>query len=618
MCGVCGIASLRGSLNQDLASSRVRGMVQALGHRGPDETGEIVDTYAALGAARLAIRGLSSGKQPLVDRASGVTVVCNGEIDNHHELRTWLEAHGRPVELATDIAVIPGLYLELDTAFVQRLIGNFAIAIWDPRRRRVVFARDRAGERPLFFAVQNHLIRFSTEIAALACDHGSPLTLDREALGNYLQFGCFAAPKSPFQEIQKVAPAEIVTIDANGIQQQRYWRWEIPTTPKRAASVDGFDTVFREAVRRQSDVDVPYGVFLSGGVDSSLVAAVARAVRPDYKLKAYTLRFSEKSYDEGLFAERVGQMLGIETVPVWVTPEAIRDGIGELVSLVGEPLADPAWMPTALLARRASQDVKLTLVGEGGDELFGGYPTYIGAQFAARYARLPRLLKATIAGAVNAWPPSNKKVALSFLLKKFVQGADLDGVSRHLSWTSNIPPALLRQLGVEPVVQPAVDHSPEALLDLVQQRDLETSLAEGLLTKADRASMSSALELRAPFLDRDVMEFAATLPRAERVHGTKTKVFLKRYALRYLPSSIVNRKKRGLSVPLAAWLRGPLREWAESQLYSELLGDAGLNNAAALKLLEEHCQRRADHARVLWTLIVLSKWLTWASERGTP
>ncbi len=364
-------------------------------------------------------------------------------------------------------------------------------------------------------------------------------------------------------------------------------------------------------------MDVPYGVFLSGGVDSSLVSAVARSVRPDYKLKAYTLRFSEGSYDEGHFAVQVAKLLGIEAVPVWVKPEAFSEGIGELVSLVGEPLADPAWIPTALLARHAAQEMKLALVGEGGDELFGGYPTYSGAQLAERFAGLPGPLKAAIKRVVEAWPPSDKKVTLSFVLKKFVQGAEMDGVARHLLWTSNISPALLHRLGVDKLQQRFIDRSTEALLDVVQQNDLETSLAEGLLTKADRASMRSALELRAPFLDQPVMEFAATLPPAERVSGLKTKVFLKRYAERYLPKAIVYRKKRGLSVPLPGWLRGPLYEWAESRLNSDLLGEAGVDRKAALELLEEHRRRRADHARALWTLIVLSEWLSWASKRGT-
>jgi asparagine synthase (glutamine-hydrolysing) len=614
MCGVCGIVSVRGMLAHATADDRTSAMIEALAHRGPDASRLVTGSYSALGATRLSIRGLQASAQPMVDADTGVTVVCNGEIDNHRELRDWLEARGRTVESATDIAVIPGLFLELGDAFVQRLVGEFAVAIWDPRRQRVWLARDRAGERPLFFVVQHNLVRFATEIAALAVDESLTLRLDREALRGYLQFGSFAAPTAPFKEIQKVAPAEIVSIDAGGIQRRRYWRWDITNAPKMTPSLNAFDQIFREAVRRQSDVDVPYGVFLSGGLDSSLVAAVARRVRPDCHLRAYTLRFSEASYDEGWFAQRAAKQLGIEAEPVWVKPESFIDGVGELVRLVGEPLADPAWIPTALLARRAAQDVKLALVGEGADELFAGYPTYLGAQWADRYARLPAALQAAIRRAVEAWPPSEKKVSVSYLLKRFVQAAGMEGLTRHRLWTSNISPDVLTRLGVAPVStdgEPARD-----LLAMVQRHDLETLLAEGLLTKADRASMRSALELRAPFLDQAVMEFAATLPVGERVRSFTTKVFLKRYARRYLPAEIIYRRKRGLSVPLSAWLRGPLYDWSESRLRSPRLDDAGVDRRAAVALLEEHRQRHADHARALWTLIVLSEWLEWVGERA--
>jgi asparagine synthase (glutamine-hydrolysing) len=611
MCGVCGIVAVRGGLDVAMAGHQTGAMIEALAHRGPDESRLVTGAAASLGATRLAIRGLHSGTQPIVHPETGVTVVCNGEIDNHRELRRWLEARAHTLALATDVAVIPALYLELGDEFVERLDGEFAVAVWDPRGPRVVLARDRAGERPLFFLQQQNVIRFATEIAALASDDSLTLTLDRDALRGYLQFGSFVAPRSPFKEIQKVAPAELVVMDAQGIQRRRYWRWNIVEAPKSEPSLDEFDAMFREAVRRQSDVDVPYGVFLSGGVDSSLIAAVARAVRPDYRLRAYTLRFSEASYDEGCFAERVARQLGLEAVPVWVKPESFADGIGELVRLVGEPLADPAWIPTALLAQRAAQDVKLTLVGEGGDELFAGYPTYLGAQWADRYARLPAALQKLFRAVVEAWPPSEKKVTVAFVLKKFVQAAGLDGLARHRLWTSNIPPALLARLGVEPVAFP--EEPAEDLLSAVQRHDLENLLAEGLLTKADRASMKSALELRAPFLDRAVMEFAATVPAEQRARGLRTKVFLKRYAERYLPASIIHRRKRGLSVPLSAWLRGPLREWAQSRLSSPRLAEAGVDGRAAVALLEEHGQRRADHARALWTLIVLSEWLDWAA-----
>jgi asparagine synthase (glutamine-hydrolysing) len=618
MCGVCGIAAPGGALDGAQASRHVQAMVDALAHRGPDDSGLHGTSAAVLGATRLAIRGLADGRQPMVDPGSGVVVVCNGEIDNHGSLRSWLAARGRPVASATDVAVVPGLYLELGDRFVEQLSGVFAIAIWDPRQSRLLLARDRAGERPLFYYREGGTVRFATEISALSVDPSLRLSPDRGALARYVRFGYFAAPETPFSQIRKVAPGEMVVIDQDRVTRRRYWRWAITTATKRAPTVEGFDALFREAVRRQSDAEVECGVFLSGGLDSSLVAAVAKDLAPRRRLRAYTLRFSEASYDEGTSAERIARHLGLEWVPVAVTPETLQEGIPELVRVVGEPLADPAWVPTALLARRASRDVKLALVGEGADELFGGYPTYVGATLAERYTRLPRAVSAPLRILVERWPPSDRKVTLSYLLKRFVAAAELKPVERHRHWTSSISPELLRRLGVEDHTSddPDVDGG---VLDVLQRIDLETSLAEGLLTKADRASMSSALELRAPFLDPAVMEFAAALPPEERVRGVATKVFLKRFALRYLPAEVVSRRKRGLSVPLARWLREPLHAWAASRLGDDRLRLAGVNPDAAVELLEEHRRRRGDHARALWTLIVLAEWVAWASShRSAP
>jgi len=613
MCGVCGVLTLAGG-DPAPAERSVEAMLDALAHRGPDDRGLLTRGAATVGATRLAIRGLSSGQQPVTDAASGVVAVCNGEIDNHVELREFLRSRGRAPTLETDVAVIPGLYAELGEAFVDRLVGAFAIAIWDPAARRLLLARDRAGERPLFFAAERGQVRFATEIAALATEPAQRLTTDPAALRSFLRCGYFQSPDSPFREVRKVGPAELVVIDAGGVRRRRYWRWAIGATPKAPPGLGAFDAVFRNAVRRQSEVDVKYGAFLSGGVDSSLVAAVARRERPDYPLHAFTLRFREQSYDEGLFAQQIAARLGIACDAVWVTPEAFPPVLAELIAHAGEPLADPAWVPTALLARRAAQEVKVALVGEGGDELFGGYPTFIGALVSERYARLPSVVKRICRRAVEAWPPSDKKVSISFLLKKFVAAAELDGMRRHADWTSNVGPALLARLGVPEPEERAADRV-GALLDAVQRHDLETSLAEGLLTKADRASMNSALELRAPFLDREVIEYAATLPQAERVSGVTTKVFLKRYAMGYLPRAIVHRRKRGLSVPLSSWLRGPLHEWAEARIGSIRLADVGVERGAALALLAEHQSRKADHGRALWTLIVLSEWLEWAGRR---
>ncbi len=588
-------------------------MLQALSHRGPDDVGLYAFESAALGATRLAIRGGDDGRQPMVDKASGVVAVCNGEIDNHKELRRWLAERGRPVSQATDVAVIPGMYLELGEAFAEKLIGAFAIAIWDPRKKRLILARDRAGERPLFFTQTADNLVFGTEIACLISQHKLPVVFDSHALHQYLQFGLFAASSSPFANIQKVPPGSIVQVDEYGARCSTYWRWKNVETPKQPPSLDAFDKIFREAVRRQSDVDVDFGVFLSGGVDSSLVSAVARSLYPGRRLNAYTLRFAEESFDEGAFAEAVATSLKLEPITVLVRPDDLPETLSLLVKTVGEPLADPAWLPTALLARRAAQDVPMALVGEGADEMFGGYPTYIGAGVAEKFSLLPAWIRYAIRRTVEWLPVSEKKMTVSYLLKRFVQGAKLSGMTRHELWMSNIPPAILTRLGISSLDSRADSNSEGLLLDRVQRWDLENSLAEGLLTKADRASMTSALELRAPFLDESVMAFAASLPAADRVRNFSTKIFLKSYALRYLPESIVYRRKRGLSVPIGRWLRGPLREWAAAALGNERLEQIGVRPAVALELLSEHCRKDADHARSLWTLIVLSVWLDWVA-----
>ena len=608
MCGICGIVGFGEVPEVHQIRARVDAMLDALRHRGPNATGARGADDAVLGATRLAVRGIAAPDQPSVDAPTGVIVVCNGEIDNHKELRRWLEGRGRSVPAGSDVEVLPGLYLELGDAFVERLAGAFALAVWDPRSRRLLLARDRAGERPLFFAALPGQFRFASEVAALRESGGVSPQFSGEGIRGYLQFGNFAAPRSPFAHIEKVAPGERLVRDASGLQRSRYWRWSVTRCAKRVPSLEDFDSVFREAVRRQSDMETQFAVFLSGGLDSSLVAAVARSLRPELPLRAYTVRFDVESFDEGDVAATVAQRLGLEQRSVWVRPEDLQSELPALVRRVGEPLADPAWLPAALLAREAARDFRMTLVGEGADELFGGYPTYLGALLAQRFNRLPGAFRTLLRRAVNALPASEGKVTVSYLLKRFVRDAGVEGMARHQLWNSQISPELLERLGVAPAPLPGEPPPEGDLMDRVQQWDLEVPLAEGLLTKADRASMSSAMELRAPFLDVAVLEFAASLPVRERVRGFTTKVFLKRYAARYLPGNIIHRRKRGLSVPLGRWLRGPMRDWAAASLEGRHLEPLGLRPAGARAIFQEHLDRKADHARALWTLIVLSHW----------
>jgi asparagine synthase (glutamine-hydrolysing) len=407
----------------------------------------------------------------------------------------------------------------------------------------------------------------------------------------------------------------MIIVEPAGIEHRRYWNMPTNNPSAPTPATRDFDPVFRAAVARQSDIDVDYGVLLSGGIDSALMTAVARSVRPEKNTTAYCIRFAEASFDEGQYAAELAQQLGCDFVPVNVSAEDFPTALRELIHATGEPLADPAWIPLSLVTRRASKDVRVLLAGEGADELFGGYPTYLGAQWSNRYARLPAPVKSLCERLIEAFPASDKKVTLSFLLKRFIRGQELDGLARHLLWTASISPEWLRKLGVEPPLDDT-RHASSSLLDTIQRYDFGHSLPDALMAKADRGGMLHGVEIRAPFLDQAVIEFAARLPAQARVRGLTTKVFLKRYALDYVPREVVTRRKRGLSVPLAAWLRGPLREWAQAQLSHKLLGAAGIDTHAARELFDAHQARHGDHARAIWTLIVLSEWLQWLDQRA--
>lgn len=610
MCGISGLLSIGQAGRLREARSQVNAMLRAMRHRGPDGEESIDCPHGALGAGRLAIRGLVNGSQPIVDEETGVIAVCNGEIDNHRELRVWLAQRGVTVVKDTDVAVIPGLYIELGERFVERMEGAFACAVYDPRCGKLILARDRAGERPLFYWTIDGLFGFASELAGLLAVSAPP-PFCPDSIGEYLRFGFVSAPNTPFRGVQKLGPGESIVLDLNdgGEAKRRYWRWSAVETPKSPVSIDDFDLVFREAVRRQSDVDVPYGVFLSGGVDSSLVSSVLRSLRPDSSITAYTLRFREESYDEGDYASRVAALYGFHERDIWVGPDDLRQEVERLISGCKEPLGDPAWAPAALCAKAASAEIKLALAGEGADELFGGYPTYLGIGLAERYARLPGWFQRGIATLVEHWPHSDKKVPISYLIKRFIQGVEQSPLARHRLWTSHTaPPLVSRLMGTEDRLRESAKPGGSAL-DIIQRYDLENSLADGLLTKADRAGMSTGVEVRTPFLDTLILEISAGLPAPDRVNGLVTKAFLKRYALRYLPKDIVQRRKRGLSVPLSKWLRGPLHDWTHSRLAASRLSALGIDTELALQLFQDHCSQQAEHTRTVWSLALLDVWL---------
>lgn len=613
MCGIGGVLMNHHEGSHEAILLQVQAMLSAMLHRGPDGQAEYADESVGIGANRLAIRGIDQMQPPLFVHESGVVVACNGEIDNHRALRISLAAQGHVIGSSSDIAVIAPLYLEKDLGFLEHLDGVFAMALWDPRKRRLILARDRTGERHLYYALSAQGIWFASEFAALQVAAPAYVAMDRQALGYYLRSGYCPSPRTLLSQQFKVCPGEMIVRERNRTRYTRYWAAPIGRKQTSAPSTSEFDGVFRNAVERQTDVDADYGVLLSGGLDSSLITAVARQVRPAHRLRAYCVRFEESSFDEESSAQVVARMQDCPLTTVTLGATQVPQMLRHLVRTTGEPLADPAWLPLFLITEHASRDVKMLLAGEGADELFGGYPSYLGALWSSQYGKLPATLRRAIRRLVDAFPVSDKKVALSFLLKKFVDGQAHDGLTRHLLWNANLSQEWIRRLGMDcPMDQ--VEHHGLSLLDLVQSYDFEHSLPDALMAKADRGGMCHGLEIRAPFLDRAVIEYASTLPTNARIKRLRTKVFLKNYARRYLPPEIVERRKRGLSVPLGQWLRGPLHDWATEKLLSETLRNVGIRTDAALALMEDHMQRRGDHARGLWNLIVLSEWLEWARE----
>ncbi|MBS0432051.1 MAG: asparagine synthase (glutamine-hydrolyzing) [Proteobacteria bacterium] len=611
MCGISGVLNLdaRESPPLSIETECVRRMLEAMKHRGPNGDALLARNPVVMAANRLAIRGIDQPQPPLLQHDAGIIVACNGQIDNHRELRQSLARRGHEITLSTDVAVLAPLYLEEGLAFLEKIRGVFAIALWDARSQRLILARDRAGERHLYYHASGSRIAFASELAALLTSRLVPVRVDPTGVSRFLESGFCPAPRSPLAGVRKLGPGEMAVFDASGLRVRRYWNfaWNRAAT---SPAPDEFDAIFRDAVACQSDVDVDYGVLLSGGLDSALIAAVLRKLRPDRTLPAYCVRFAEASFDEGEQARRVAEDLGCAFIPATVSAEDFPPMLRKLIAGTGELIADPAWIPMAKIAERASQDVRTVLGGEGADELFGGYPTYPGARLAARYARLPQAIRTLTSRLVGTLPVSDRKVAVSFLLKRFVQGDGQDGMTRHRSWTAGISREWLGRLAIEPSAENTFQ-PPAELLDAVQQYDFTHSLPEGLLAKADRGGMLHGVEVRAPFLDRKVVEFAATLRPEQRVRGLTTKPFLKRYAAGYLPRWVIARRKRGLSVPLAAWLRGPLHEWAQARLGGANLAGAGIDTDAALALLSGHRRRREDHARAIWTLIVFSEWLEW-------
>jgi asparagine synthase (glutamine-hydrolysing) len=604
MCGILGMVAFDGHLRHPDHLSR---MGTRLRHRGPDDSGALSSPDCALGAERLRITDLRpEAAQPFADPLDRAWVAGNGAVYNAADLRRRYGSY--PYRSASDIEPLVPLYLDRGHLGFEDLDGMFAVAIWDRPSRRLVLARDRAGEKPLFWRLVQGEVWFASEIQALLT--APTPTVDLVALVDYVHLGYVREPRTIFTGIRKVPAGTALIFD--GPEPAMHPYWEPASVAATDLDIDAatatLDRELTDAVERQLAADVPVGVFTSGGVDSSLLAVLAARVLAPKRLRTFSVGFDDARFDERQPAADVARICGSTHSSVAVGEENLRSAFDRTTDRIAEPSGDPALLPTLLLADHARHAVGVVLSGEGADELFGGYPTYVCHRLVPAYRTVPRVIRTAAGDLLEQLPASHGKVTWDFLLRRFIRDADAPLLQRHVAWFgTGLSPAVLvgairRDLAID-------DRGRGDDLSRVMFFDYRTYLPDGLLTKIDRATMLVGLEARAPYLDRKVTSLALGLPTSLKVRGLSTKWLLKRVAQRHLPDGLVLRRKRGLSVPIAAWINGGLRDEIDRLLHRERLEAGGLFAAEFVTgLLADHRAGRADHARGLWPLIVFERW----------
>jgi asparagine synthase (glutamine-hydrolysing) len=622
MCGIYGVFSE--SSTGDPAGG-LAGHLEAMGcalyHRGPDGHALRVEAGVGLGVERLRIVDLDPrADQPFASPDGRLWLACNGEIYNAPELRRRYRDY--PFVSHSDVETLLPLYRDRGLAGLTEIDGMFGLALWDGFERRLILARDRAGEKPLFYARRGETVWFASEVQALLGVPGLPRDLDETALAQFLALGYVLEPRTLFTAIRRVEAGTFLSFTADGGEEcRRYWDpIGIANGPRPVEALESpvlhLRSLLETAVSKQVVADVPVGVFTSGGLDSSILAALAARSLGADRVHTYSARFTARSYDESAWATRVARRLGTRHVEVPCDEPDLLAAWTAVTEGVAEPLADPALLPVYLLARTARSDVKVVLSGEGADELFGGYPTYLGHRLAPWFLALPGPLRRGLQAGLARLPASGRKVTLEYLLKRFLAEAESPWAERHLRWFGTglaADPADWRRAGLDTLLAESGDDPAAALL-----LDYRTYLRDGLLVKVDRATMLSSVEARAPYLDRDVSAFALALPVREKIRGLEVKRLLKQAALAWLPGAVVNRRKRGLSVPVAGWINGGLRPEVDRLLDPERLKRQGCVDAARVaSLLAEHRAGRANHARPLWAALILGRFLErWMPERA--
>ncbi len=627
MCGIAGFVRQHGG--EAIDDRILDRMTSTLAHRGPDDAGTWCGDGAYLGHRRLSIIDVAGGRQPLVSEDGRVVVVVNGEIYNHHDLRDDLRARGHRFATRSDGEVLVHLWEDEGVAMLPRLQGMFAFALWDARDRTLLLARDRMGKKPLFWGVFDGEAVFGSGVRALLAHPEVPRRIDRDALYRYLTMDFVPAPRTMLAGIRKVMPGGYVIVREGRATEGRYHDLLHAPRPPVGNESDAAARIWETLVastRRRLESEVPLGVFLSGGLDSTAVLAAMAQDRDPATIRTFTIGFDDPSYDESEPARAVARHLGTDHHERILDGAQAIQGVRSVAELADDPLADASLIPTHLLSRFAREHVTVALSGDGGDELFYGYPTFLAdgpGRLAA--ALLPRRVRDRLLPQVATWlPASERNMSLQFQVERFARGLRYPRLHRHFAWLGSFAPdAALSLMVPDAAVAPRRDDPfPDvdawaatcagwpamATLSALYAR---LYMADGVLVKVDRASMGVALEVRSPFLDTQMVDLALSLPASWSLHGRTTKALVRRMLRGRVPDRILDRPKKGFGIPLARWLRTDLKPLLLEHLSGPRLAREGLVRPQAVaSLVEAHLSGRSDHRKELYNLLVLELWLS--------
>jgi asparagine synthase (glutamine-hydrolysing) len=624
MCGICGIVSINPP--QQVDRDVLLKMTQVMRHRGPDDQGMYWDEYAGLGSRRLSIIDLAGGRQPISNEDETMWIVFNGEIYNYRELRTYLQKKGHTFRTGTDTEVILHLYEEFSIDCIQHLNGIFAFAIWDSSCQEILIARDRMGIKPLYYTqIANQLI-FGSEMKAVLAHPDVEREIDLISLNEYLSYEYVPSPRTILRNIYRLEPGHFLRYNARGLRVESYWNISLARSESRPPVdwrdyASGLYDTLKTSVRKELVSDVPVGVLLSGGIDSSTITALMVELHPG-TVDSFSIGFEEASFDESRHARTVADYLGTRHNELILTSKMVAEMVPTITDFLDEPFGDSSLIPTYFLSLFARGYVKVVLGGDGGDELLAGYPTLVAHRLIEYYERIvPWRVRASLVPRIlDRIPVSFSNISFDFRVRRFLAGRGVSLQARHHRWLGSFvdeEATLLLQDWIKPVLRDtytqAYVHARECdarlPLNLLLYDDMRMYLEGDILYKVDRASMAASLEVRVPFLNRDVVGFATELPLELKLHRLTTKYLLKKCMGHSLPRDIIKRPKKGFNMPVAHWLTSELRDLVLDMLSEERITRQELFNYTYIKhLLDEHFSRQRDNRKLLWTLLIFQLW----------